>query len=103
MILDSNPKAYNLDKMLDFLASDRSVFMFYFVGVDPGEIVNTVLVSMFQTKLLRSTILLKHWAGRNSRGVSQFEGKTINELIMNPESAVDERAAVEFLQRVIVL
>jgi hypothetical protein len=103
MILNSNPKAYNLDKMLEFLASDRSVFMFYFVGVDPGKIVNTVLVSMFQTKLLRSTILLKHWAGRNSRGVSQFEGKTINELIMNPESAVDERAAVEFLQRVIVL
>ena len=103
MILNSNPKAYNLDKMLEFLTSDRSVFMFYFVGVDPGKIVNTVLVSMFQTKLLHSTILLKHWAGRNSRGVSQFEGKVINELIMNPESAIDEGAAVEFLQRVIAL
>ena len=45
MILDSNPKAYNLDKMLEFLASARSVFMFYFVGVEPGKIVNTVLVS----------------------------------------------------------
>jgi hypothetical protein len=103
MILNSNPKAYNLDKILEFLTSDRSVFMFYFVGVDPGKIVNTVLVSMFQTKLLRSTILLKHWAGRNSRGVSQFEGRVINELITNPESAIDERAAVEFLQRVITL
>ena len=103
MILNSNPKAYNLDKMLEFLAGDRSVFMFYFVGVDPGRIVNTVLVSMFQTKLLRSTILLKHWAGRNSRGVSQFEGKAINELIMNPDSSVDKRAAVEFLKRVVAL
>jgi hypothetical protein len=103
MILNSNPKAYNLDKMLEFLSSDRSVFMFYFVGVDPGKIVNTVLVSMFQTKLLRSTILLKHWAGRNSRGVSQFEGKAINELIMNPASVIDKRAAVAFLQRVIAL
>ena len=60
MILSSNPKAYNLDKMLAFLSNSRSVFMFYFVGVDPGKIVNTVLVSMFQEKLLRATILLKH-------------------------------------------
>lgn len=103
MILNSNPKAYNLDKMLEFLANDRSVFMFYFVGVDPGKIVNTVLVSMFETRLLRSTILLKHWAGRNSRGVSQFEGKAINELIIKPESDIDERAAVEFLRQVIAL
>ena len=28
MILDSNLKAYNLDKMLEFLFSERSVFMF---------------------------------------------------------------------------
>jgi hypothetical protein len=103
MILNSNPKAYNLDKMLEFLASDRSVFMFYFVGVDPGKVVDTVLVSMFQTKLLCSTILLKHWAGRNSRGVSQFEGKTIDELITNPDSEIDERAATEFLRRVVAL
>ena len=103
MILNSNPKAYNLDKMLEFLSSDRSVFMFYFVGVDPGKIVNTVLVSMFQRKLLRSTILLRHWAGRNSRGVTQFEGKTINDLIVTPESEIDESESVDFLKRVITL
>lgn len=77
MILDSNPKAYNLDKVLEFLATSHSVFMFYFIGIEPTKIVNTVLVSMFQEKLLKSTLLLKHWSGRNSRGVSQFEGKTI--------------------------
>lgn len=103
MILNSNPKAYNLDKMLEFLSSDRSVFMFYFVGVDPGKIVNTVLVSMFQRTLLRSTILLRHWAGRNSRGVTQFEGKTINDLIVTPESEVDESESVDFLRQVIAL
>src|SRR5204863_9888173 len=103
MILSSNPKAYNLDKMLEFLANSRSVFMFYFVGVDPGKIVNTVLVSMFQKKLLRATILLKHWAGRNSRGVSQFEGATINDLIIKPESAIDTAEARAFLQRVMAL
>lgn len=103
MILSSNPKAYNLDKMLEFLAKSRSVFMFYFVGVDPGQIVNTVLVSMFQEKLLRSTIMLKHWSGRNSRGVTQFEGTAINELIMKPETTINVDEARQFLQSVIAL
>lgn len=103
MILDSNPKAYNLDKILEFLATPKSVFMFYFVGVDPEKIVNTVLVSIFQTELLGSTILLRHWAGRNSRGVSQFEGKTIGRLVLNPNSAIDSQAARAFLEKVISL
>jgi hypothetical protein len=103
MILSSNPKAYNLDKMLEFLANSRSVFLFYFVGVDPGKVVSTVLVSMFQEKLLRATILLKHWSGRNSRGVTQFEGKAINGLIVRPEIAIDTGEARLFLQRVIAL
>jgi hypothetical protein len=103
MILNSNPKAYNLDKMLEFLAGDRSVFMFYFVGVDPGRIVATVLVSMFQRDLLDATILLRHWAGRNSRGVSQFEGRAINKLIEQPSTEIDETKAREFLERVIAL
>ena len=103
MILNSNPKAYNLDKMLEFLAGDRSVFMFYFVGVDPGEIVNTVLVSVFQSDLLEATILLRHWAGRNSRGVTQFEGRAINHLIEQPSTEIDETKAREFLEGVIAL
>jgi hypothetical protein len=103
MILDSNPKAYNLDKMLEFLATPKSVFMFYFVGVDPDRIVNTVLVSMFQKRLLSSTILLKHWAGRNSRGVSQFEGKTIGNLILSPDNEIDADMASAFLAKIIAL
>jgi hypothetical protein len=103
MIFSSNPKAYNLDKMLEFLATPRSVFLFYFIGVDPGTIVNTVLVSMFQERLLRATILLRHWSGRNSRGVTQFEGKAINHLIANPEVAINVVEAGRFLHRVIAL
>ncbi len=103
MILRSNPKAYNLDKMLEFSANSRSVFMFYFAGVDPGKIVSTVLVSMFQEKLLRCTILLKHWSGRNSRGVTQFEGAAINDLIVKPEFAINIVEAGQFLRRVIAL
>lgn len=103
MILNSNPKAYNIDKMLEFLTLDKSVFMFYFVGVEPAKIVDTVLVSMFQEKLLNSTILLRHWAGRNSRGVTQFEGKAINSLILKPEFQIDETASLRFLEQIIAL
>ena len=98
MILNSNPKAYNLDKILQFLAEPKTVFMFYFVGVDTDKIVNTVLVSMFQEKLLKATILLKHWAGRNSRGVSQFEGKAIEQLILYPDSEINFQTSKAFLE-----
>ncbi len=103
MILNSNPKAYNIDKMLEFLAHEKSVFMFYFVGVDATKIVNTVLISMFETSLLNCTIMLRHCAGRNSRGVTQFEGKTINSLIESPTFAIDLNAAAAFLRKVIAL
>jgi hypothetical protein len=58
---------------------------------------------MFQERLLSSTILLKHWAGRNSRGVSQFEGKTISELILSPDSTINEEASIRFLQVILEL
>jgi hypothetical protein len=103
MVLSSNPKGYNLDKTLEFLSAPKSIFMFYFIGVDPDRIVNTVLVSMFQNKLLDSTILLRHWAGRNSRGVSQFEGKTIGRLILHPEVEVDMQKSKKFLEELINL
>ena len=102
-VLSSNPKGYNLDKMLEFLSTPKSIFMFYFVGVDPCRIVNTVLMSMFQSKLLDSTILLRHWAGRNSRGVSQLEGKAIWQLIERPEVKMDIQKSQKFLEELIDL
>ncbi len=104
MILNSNPKAYNLDKMLSFLSGDNSVFMFYFVGIDFDKILNPVLVSMFQSKVLENTILIKHWAGRNSRGVSQLNGSKIKELFAdaNPANISLEKSA-EFLENIIKL
>jgi hypothetical protein len=101
MILNSNPKAYNIDKMLEFLSDETSVFMFYFVGIDPMKIVDTLLISMFQEDLLASTILLKHWAGRNSRGVTQFEGSTIKKLILESNSEIHKTIAIEFLENLI--
>ena len=58
---------------------------------------------MFQEKLLRATIVLRHWSGRNSRGVTQFEGKAINDLIIRPELVIDDGKAEEFIKMVIAL
>ncbi len=103
MVLHSNPKAYNIDKLLEFLSEDKSVFMFYFVGIEPDKIVNQVLTSMFQKDLLNSTILLKHWAGRNSRGVAQFEGITLNKLILSPNNEIDIEKSRAFLNTLMSL
>lgn len=103
MILNSNPKAYNIDKMLEFLAKDHSVFMFYFIGIDLEKIVNTSLVSMFQRDILQSTIFLRHWSGRNSRGVTQLEGKEINNLIIKSDPTIIESESIQFLKQAIEL
>ena len=103
MILSSNPKGYNIDKLLEFLSREQSVFMFYFIGLKPDKIVNQILVSMFQVDLLNSTILLKHWSGRNSRGVTQFEGNTIHRLIISPNNHIDKEESNVFLKKLIEL
>jgi hypothetical protein len=101
MILDSNPKAYNIDKMLEFLSIPTSVFLFYFIGINPCEIFNTTLTSMFEFRLINGTFLLKHWSGRNSRGVTQLEGKIITEILNNPSNMIDIKQANNLLQRMI--
>ncbi len=103
MVLKSNPKAYNIDKMLEFLSNKKSVFMFYFIGLEPNKIVAQTLISMFQKDLLKSTILLRHWAGRNSRGVSQFEGEIIHKLILSSNNEIDTKESINFLEKLIEL
>ena len=97
MVLDSNPKAYNIDKMLEFLSKDNSVFLFYFIGIYPGKTFNTALVSMFEERLVKGTLLLKHWAGRDSRGVTQLEGKVIKDIIINPSHQIDTSGAISLI------
>lgn len=101
MVLDSNPKAYNLDKILEFLSKEKSVFLIYFIGVDRERLIEPVLVSMFQEDLVKGTILLKHWAGRNSRGVSQFDGRVIKRLILEPSTSINYNQSIEFLESIL--
>ena len=79
--LNSNPKAYNVDKFLKQMADSRSIFLFFFIGVDENSIFKTLLCSVYHGKLIDNTILQFHWAGRSTRGAAQFNGIAIDEML----------------------
>ena len=101
--LNSNPKAYNVDKFLKQMADNRSVFMFFFIGVDENAIFNTLLCSVYHGKLIDNTILQFHWAGRSSRGAAQFNGNAIDEMLNESDfkNEIDEDKAKVFLTKLI--
>lgn len=103
MTLSSAPKAYNLDKILAFLAKEKSIFMFYFVGIMSRQVVGQALISMFQNDLRDTTHVLKHWAGRNSRGVAQLSGQTIDTLMKEPNNDIDIAKSQSFLESIMKL
>lgn len=89
IMLNSNPKAYNIDKFLEYHSKSNTVLMFYFVGIDQTGIFKTTLISVYQKALLSHTSNRNHWAGRNSRGVTQFDGHIIHQLLENPNNDID--------------
>lgn len=98
MILNSNPKAYNIDKLLEFLSQEKTVFLFYFIWIEPNKIVSKSLVSIFQKELQESTIFQKHWASRSSRWVAQFNWKVIEKLIKEENNQIDIEKSKKFLE-----
>lgn len=102
LFLDGNPKAYNIDKLLEFLALEKSVYMIYLLGIDENEKIVARLVSAFDDRLIKATNLQHHWAGRNSRGVAQFNGKALVSILSDREySHIEHDEAVEFLKQLI--
>ena len=103
--LDSNPKAYNIDKFLETMGEEKTVFFFYFIGIDETGIMNTILCSVYHSKLLEATHVQHHWAGRNSRGVTQFVGKDIDEMLREKDfkNQLDEKQAKDFLDALLSL
>lgn len=97
--LNSNPKAYNIDKFLKCMSEERSVFMFFFIGINEEGITNTILCSVFHNELLNATRLQDHWAGRSTRGVAQFTGEKINILLQqdNFTNSIDVEKSKSFL------
>lgn len=97
--LNSNPKAYNVDKFLKQMSNSKSVFLFFFIGVDEQSIFRTLLCSVYHGKLIDNTILQFHWAGRNTRGAAQFNGVAIDEMLKEQTftNIIDEKKSEAFL------
>lgn len=102
LFLDGNPKAYNIDKLLKFLALEKSVYMIYLLGINDDSSIIARLCSVFDPRLIRNTNVIQHWAGRNTRGVAQFIGSGLVDILNQPDKAVvDESEAILFLNTLI--
>ena len=97
LFLSSNPKGYNIDKLLSFLAEEKSVYLVYVVAIDKDKTIQTQLCSMFNRQLLSGTRIIKHWAGRNSRGVTQYDGRTLEAIVENFDIDIDYKDSQAFI------
>jgi len=103
MCLSSAPKAYNIDKFLQFISSIKSVYMIYVVAVDNTKSIRTRLCSPFNTQILEGTRILHHWAGRNSRGVTQYTGDCLKQVVNDFENSIDIAKSRNFLRALLRL
>ncbi len=97
LFLSSNPKGYNIDKLLSFLSEEQSVYLIFIVAIDKDERISTRLCSMYNRQLLSATRIISHWAGRNSRGVTQYLGAALEEIVSNFDRTIDVEQAYQFL------
>ena len=91
------PKGYNIDKLLSFLSEEKSVYLVFVVAIDEDRTIQTRLCSMFNRQLLSGTRIIKHWAGRNSRGVTQYEGRVLEAIVEDFDSGIDYDASQDMI------
>ena len=99
--LNSAPKGYNVDKLLEFLSDPTSIYLLYIVAMNGEEKPSTELTSIFQKQILDKTRIQHHWAGRNSRGVAQFDGHSLEYFVQNRNVHIEIDKAKKFLQELI--
>ena len=71
------------------------------IAIDENKKIHTQLCSLFHRQLLNGTRIIKHWAGRNSRGVTQYDGSALEEIVFSFENSIDCIDAKEFIVRCI--
>ena len=52
---------------------------------------------MFNRQLLSGTRINKHWAGRNSRGVTQYEGRALEAIVEDFDFGIDYDVAQDII------
>lgn len=74
-------------------------FLFYFIGIDERSVFNTLLCSVYHSQLIDKTILQRHWAGRSTRGVAQFDGTVIDKMLneTNFRNCIEKDKCTAFL------
>jgi hypothetical protein len=100
--LSSSPKLYNIDKTLRELSDGATVLCMFLIGIDRGAMrVTGRLVDILDSQFIPMTKLQFHWAGRNSRGVTQLAGDTSK--FFGPEFTrrVDVVVARRFLEQLL--
>jgi hypothetical protein len=97
--LSSNPKAFNIDKLLKELSKPTNFFFYFFVYIDQqNKSIKTRLLSIFDKSIIVRTRTQHHWAGRNSRGATQLSGEIIDLLEDNYNEVIDIPQAELFLK-----
>lgn len=99
--LNSAPKGYNVDKILEFLSDPKSVYLLYIVAMNGEEKPMTELSSIFQDQILDKTRIQHHWAGRNSRGVAQFDGHSLEYFVNDRNVRIEIEKAKKFLRELL--
>jgi len=104
LTLQSNPKGFNIDKYLRTLSDGHTVISFFFVGVNPGAgVVRTGFASTLDETVINATQVQFHWAGRNSRGVTQLTRDLSPVFDPGFRERVDAARARVFLQELMEL
>jgi hypothetical protein len=100
----SSPKAYNVDKALMNLARGKTAIVFCFIGItlETMEVTST-LISILDRTMLAATRIQFHWAGRNSRGVTQLTGEFSQVFANDYKEEIDEAKAEAYLKRLLEL
>lgn len=101
LFLSSNPKAYNIDKLLEFLSLDKSVYLIYLVGIDENGKITARLCSVFDDRLIECINVVHHWAGRNTRGVAQFIGEGLENILSSEDVPNVSEQSATFVQSLI--
>jgi len=104
LTLQSNPKGFNIDKYLHSLSQGHTVISFFFVGIDVNTgMVRTGFASTLDQSVIRATHVQFHWAGRNSRGVTQLTRDLSAVFAAGFRERVDVPHARVFLQELMEL
>ena len=103
LFLSSNPKGYNIDKLLKFLSQENSVYLIYIIAIDAQKSISTQLCSMYNDQLRNNTRIIRHWAGRNSRGVTQYDGVALERIVTHFNNTISIPGSNEYIETLISL